>query len=105
LLGFGIAALYFVPLNGPLGRGQTVGKKALGIRVVSKGGAPLGLAKSFVRSLVLMAPYFLNGAPIPLSVVDIGGGILFSEAIFGLGLSILYLIAFNARTRQSLHDL
>jgi hypothetical protein len=32
-------------------------------------------------------------------------GIFFSVAVFGLGFSILYLIAFNARTRQSLHDL
>src|ERR1044071_4412693 len=66
LIGFGIAALYFVPLNGPLGRGQTLGKKAFGIRVVSKNGTMLGLARSFVRSVVLMLPYFLNGAPIPI---------------------------------------
>ena len=36
LIGFGVAALYFVPLNSRLGRGQTVGKRALRIRVVSK---------------------------------------------------------------------
>lgn len=105
LIGFGIAALYVVPLNSRLGRGQTVGKRALGIRVVSKSGLPLGLARSSVRSLVLMLPYFLNGAPIAMAVVNFDGGILFTEVVFGLGLSILYLIAFNARTRQSLHDL
>lgn len=105
LIGFGIAALYFVPLNGRLGRGQTVGKRALGIRVVSKMGLPLGIGRSFARSVVLMLPHFLNGAPIPMWLLISGGGILIAEAIFGLGLSILYLIVFNARTRQSLHDL
>src|SRR5205823_10716532 len=34
-IGFAVASLYFVPLNSRLGRGQTVGKRALGIRVVS----------------------------------------------------------------------
>jgi uncharacterized RDD family membrane protein YckC len=105
VIGFGVAALYFVPLNGPLGRGQTVGKKALGIRVVSKSGLPLGTARSLLRSVTLMLPYFLNGAPIPLSLLTGTVGIFFSVAVFGLGFSILYLIAFNARTRQSLHDL
>ena len=40
-IGFGIALLYFVPLNSRLGGGRTIGKRALGIRVVSKTGEPL----------------------------------------------------------------
>src|SRR5881394_1297285 len=104
-IGFAVASLYFVPLNSRLGRGQTVGKRALGIRVVSKAGATLGFPRSLARSVVLMLPYFLNGAPIPMEVLKLGGGVVFSEAVFGLGLSIVYLIAVNARTRQSLHDL
>ena len=105
LVGFAVALLYFVPLNSALGGGQTVGKRALKIRVISKGGAPLSIGRSFVRSFVLLLPYFLNGAPIPLKLLKSGGGILFSEAVFGLGLAIIYLILFNRRTRQSLHDL
>jgi uncharacterized RDD family membrane protein YckC len=104
-IGFAIALVYFVPLNSRLGGGRTIGKRALGIRVVSKIGEPLSIARSLVRSFVLLLPFFVNGAPIPLALLQSGGGIVFSEIVFGLGLAIFYLIAFNARTRQSLHDL
>ncbi|MEY2483611.1 MAG: hypothetical protein QOK24_2139 [Verrucomicrobiota bacterium] len=104
-VGFAVALLYFVPLNSSLSGGQTVGKRAVKIRVVSKEGAPLSIGKSFVRSFVLLLPYFLNGTPVPRKALESGGGILFSEAVFGFGLAIIYLIVFNRRTRQSLHDL
>src|ERR1700730_1001970 len=101
-VGFAVALLYFVPLNNALGGGQTVGKRALKIRVISRVGAPLSLGRSFVRSFVLLLPYFLNGAPIPLRLLKSGGGILFSEVVFGLGLSIIYLILFNGVTLRHL---
>lgn len=104
-IGFGIALLYFVPLNSRLGGGRTIGKCALGIRVVSKSGEPLSAGRSFVRAFVLLLPFFVNGAPIPMGLLQSGGGIVFSEIVFGLGLAIFYLIAFNAKTRQSVHDL
>ena len=104
-IGFAIALLYFVPLNSRLGGGRTIGKRALGIRVVSKTGEPLSVGRSFVRSFVLLLPFFVNGAPIPMALVQSGWAIVFGEIVFGLGLAIFYLIAFNAKTRQSLHDL
>jgi uncharacterized RDD family membrane protein YckC len=104
-IGFAIALLYFAPLNSRLGGGQTIGKRALQIRVVSKTEALLSLGKSAMRSTVLMLPYFVNGMPIPIRFLDAGGSALFSVIVFGGGLVILYLIAFNAKTRQSLHDL
>jgi uncharacterized RDD family membrane protein YckC len=105
-IGFAIALLYFVPLNGRLGGGQTIGKRALQIRVVSKTGALLGLGRSGARSTVLLLPYFLNGAPfIPMGFLSFAGATLVAVIVFGGGLTILYLIVFNARTRQSLHDL
>ena len=61
--------------------------------------------RSFARSFVLLLPYFLNGAPIPLRLLESPLGVVVGVAIFGLGLSIVYLIVFNRRTRQSLHDL
>jgi hypothetical protein len=88
-----------------LGGGRTIGKRALGIRVVSKTGEPLSVGRSFVRSFVLLLPFFVNGAPIPMALLQSGGAIVFGEIVFGLGLAIFYLIAFNAKTRQSLHDL
>ena len=104
-IGFAIASLYFAPLNSRLGGGQTIGKRALQIRVVSKTGALLSLGRSGARSTVLMLPYFLNGMPIPMTFLNTGGSALFSVIVFGGGLAILYLIVFNAKTRQSLHDL
>jgi uncharacterized RDD family membrane protein YckC len=104
-IGFAIALLYLAPLNSRLGGGQTIGKRAVGIRVVSKPGALLGLGRSVARSAVLMLPYFLNGMPIPLEFIQAGGGDLVWVIVFGGGLAILYLLAFNARTGQSLHDL
>jgi uncharacterized RDD family membrane protein YckC len=104
-VGFGVALLYFAPLNSRLGGGQTVGKRALQIRAVSKTGALLGLGRSAARSTVLMLPHFINGMPIPLEFLNAGGSVLFSVILFGGGLTILYLIACNTKTRQSLHDL
>lgn len=104
-IGFAIALLYFAPLNSRLGGGQTIGKRALQIRVVSKTGALLSLGRSGARSTVLMLPYFLNGMPIPIAFLNAAGSALFSVIVFGGGLAIPYLIVFNARTRQSLHDL
>ena len=104
-IGFAIALLYFVPLNSRLGGGRTIGKRALGIRVVSKTGELLSVGRSLVRSFVLLLPFFVNGAPIPTTLLQSGGAIVFGEIVFGLGLAIFYLIVFNAKTRQSLHDL
>jgi uncharacterized RDD family membrane protein YckC len=47
-----LGMLYFVLLNG-LGTGQTIGNRALGIAVRDgETGLPIGIARSFVRSLV-----------------------------------------------------
>jgi uncharacterized RDD family membrane protein YckC len=104
-IGFAIALFYFAPLNSRLGGGQTIGKRALQIHVVSQTGALLGLGRSAARSMVLMLPYFLSGMPLPLKFIQAGGGDLVSVIVFGGGLAILYLLVFNERTGQSLHDL
>jgi uncharacterized RDD family membrane protein YckC len=100
-----VSLLYFLPLNSRIGAGQTLGKRALRIRVTSAAGEGIGLARSLVRSTVLSGPYFLNNAPIPLELLKSALGVVFSVVVFGVGLSIVYLIVFNRRTRQSLHDL
>jgi uncharacterized RDD family membrane protein YckC len=40
-------------------RGYTVGKKIMGIRVVSASGKPIGLIEAFVRSISKILSYFL----------------------------------------------
>ena len=106
LLGFVVALGYFGCLNSKLAGGQTPGKRLLKVKVVDAAGAPLSLGRSLVRFLPLGAAWFLNGLPLPSSAAEIPVvGYLLSIAVFGVGLSIVYLYVFNRRTRQSLHDL
>ena len=105
LIGFFIALGYLGVLNSSLGGGQTIGKRAAAIRVVDVRGQPVGLVRSFARTAILIGPYFLNGAlhtpALLLSWVGVAAGFV----VFGLGLSNLYLLIFNRRTRRGLHDL
>jgi len=105
VIGFAVALLYFGILNSAIGGGRTVGKRVLGLRVVSGAGNPLGLGRSLVRFSVMGVPYFLNNAPIALDASNLWLAGLLTFLIFGWGLSIVYLAIFNRRTRQSLHDL
>jgi uncharacterized RDD family membrane protein YckC len=110
LIGFATALLYFGLLNSHFGGGQTLGKRLLGIRVVDRNGDTLSAMRSVVRFLVLGVPYFLNGLWFDLDPSSIGPAIrmlfvLLVLLVFGGGGAIVYLFAFNRRTRQSLHDL
>jgi uncharacterized RDD family membrane protein YckC len=105
LLGFGVALSYFGLLNSVHGRGQTLGKRAMGIRVADRAGEPIALRRSCVRFAVLFLPFFLNGLLLPPSVAL--GPVAFPLAmiVFGGGGALAYLALFNRGTRQSLHDL
>lgn len=105
LLGFCVALVYFGVQNSKIAGGQTFGKRLLKIRVVGKNGAPLSVQMAFVRFLPLGAPWFLNNAQFPPSLLFTYWIYPLSVAIFGIGLSIVYLYVFNRKTRQSLHDL
>ena len=101
-VGFAIALIYFGAMDSKLSGGQTLGKRILGVKVVTANGAPLSVGASTLRATIFCVPYFLNGA-----FID-GGDIalwLMVFLVFGVGLSIAYLLLFNRRTRQSLHDL
>jgi uncharacterized RDD family membrane protein YckC len=106
LLGFCVALVYFGCFNSQLAGGQSPGKRLLKIKVVDAAAAPLSVQRSFVRFLPLGAAWFLNGLALPPSTLD---SVLISElltvAIFGVGLSTVYLYLFNRVTRQSVHDL
>jgi uncharacterized RDD family membrane protein YckC len=53
LFGFGIALGYFGFLNSSLGRGQTLGKRIMKIRVVDRGGETISPARAMVRAALL----------------------------------------------------
>jgi uncharacterized RDD family membrane protein YckC len=104
-VGFGVALVYFVAQESGRGGGQSLGKRLLGIRVVDAQGRALSPARGAARFAVFGVPYFLNGAVLPMNVATFAGG--FPLALLALGgmLALAYLLVFNRRTRQSLHDL
>lgn len=105
LLGFVLASLYFIPLNSRLGGGRTLGKRWAGTRVVGRDGRPVGVAPSAVRYVVLSFPVFLVNLPFLTTGTKNPLNILTSAFFGAVGWSIVYLVLFNRRTRQSLHDL
>src|SRR5580700_4711728 len=104
LVGFVVSLLYFGLMNSALASGQTFGKRLAKIRVIDSNDSPIPLIKSFARYSILGLPYFLNNAHIPPRFLFGWTGSLLSFLIFGIGLSITYLIIFNRRNRQALHD-
>lgn len=104
-IGFAVTMLYLGLLNSSLGGGRTIGKRAAAIRVVGPTGQPVGLARSFLRGAILTGPYFLNGAVHDPALLFSWVGVLVGLAIFGFGLSNIYLLVFNRRNRRGLHDL
>lgn len=68
-------------------------------------GKTIAVWRSLVRFCVLAAPLFLNGLALRGGAVFSWWMIVPGVAVFGFGPAILYLIVFNRRTRQSLHDL
>jgi uncharacterized RDD family membrane protein YckC len=103
-VGFAVSLAYFGLLNSRVGGGQTLGKRALGIRATALDGQLLSVPRSLLRYSVLGLPWFLNGAPLPMDVILSPFGYVLSLIVFGGLLSILYLLVFNRSTRRSLHD-
>jgi len=105
LIGGAIALAYFGFLNSHIGRGQTIGKRALKIRVVDANSTTVSFLRSIARAFVLLLPITLNGMYIPISEATPFTSAALTVCIFGLGGALVYLYLFNRRTRQSLHDL
>jgi uncharacterized RDD family membrane protein YckC len=85
VVGVGIFTMvvFYRPLMLSLNGGQTLGKKALGVRVVNVDSRPIGFGRAFVRETVLkLVPSFLS----PFNLID-------------------YLWAAFRDDRRSLHDL
>lgn len=104
-VGLAVALAYFVAQECGRGGGQSLGKRLLRIRVVDAAGRPLSVAQGASRFVVFGVPYFLDGAALPMDLATFAGGV--AVAVVGLGgvSALAYLLVFNRRTRQSLHDL
>jgi uncharacterized RDD family membrane protein YckC len=104
-VGFAVALAYFVPQESGRGGGQSPGKRLLRIRVVDAQRRALSPARGAARFAVFGIPYFLNGAVLPMNVATFAGGVPVAALALGGMFALAYLLVFNRRTRQSLHDL
>ena len=105
LIGFIISLIYFGLGNSKILNGQTLGKKALKLRVVDGNFDPISFQKSILRTLIYTVPYFflnygLNGST-EFSAIFIAKGIILLS--FLLVLPIHFII--NSSTRQAIQDL
>ncbi len=105
LVGFSIALIYFGIMNSSISGGQTIGKKALKLRVVDSDNASISIGRSILRYFILAIPFSLNGAQLSNEAMFSLLMYPLSLVIFGGLFSIFYLYIFNRITRQSLHDL
>ncbi len=104
VLGILIALPYYAIMNSKVAGGQTLGKRWLHIRVIDKDGNPISLAKSTVRYSLLAIPYFLDDLVLPVSRTP--WFVSYILSLLGLlSLATFYLVIFNGRTRQGVHDL
>lgn len=103
LIGFAVATVYFGLFDSGWGGAGSPGKKLIGIRVVDDAGRVIGMSRSFLRAALICAPLILNnfymaqaGDYPHLAVNGLLGGWMIAS---------LYVLVFNRRTRQGLHDL
>lgn len=105
VLGFLLALPYFAILNSRIGQGQTFGKRWMNIQVTDSDGKTISFGKSLVRYTVFAVPFYLNQIVLPTSRTPWIISSLISLTIFAVGGATLYLVLFNRRTRQGVHDL
>jgi uncharacterized RDD family membrane protein YckC len=101
LLGWAIALAYFGYFDSALGEGRSPGKHATGIAVVGADGALLSPVKATARALLATTPIFVTSLSLGSNPVVV----LVLALVSGLGYATVYLILFNRRTGQALHDI
>ncbi len=104
LVGYAIAMAYFGLMNSRLGKGQTLGKRLVQIRVVGQDGQFISPALSLLRTGLLVSAYLLSPLytqPLSLSPLFV----LYLLISTGLQVGAAYFYLFNRHTRQVLHDL
>jgi uncharacterized RDD family membrane protein YckC len=104
LVGFFMALPYFAILNSKIGGGQTLGKRWMHIEVVDKDGNTIPFSKSVARYAWFAVPYYLDGIVLPGRTPWIVSSLLATLFFVVFG-ATLYLVFFNRRTRQGVHDL
>lgn len=105
LVGFSVSFVYFGVLDSNIGNGQTLGKRWLRLRVIDRSGSPISLARSLLRTLIFVIPPSLYGLKLAESRTPSIVISLVFMVVWWVGGATLYLVAFNQRTRQGIHDI
>jgi uncharacterized RDD family membrane protein YckC len=97
------SAVYFTCLEGPLGKGQTLGKRLLGLRAVSTDGRLLTFGGAFKRYFFLqLAPYLLT---LPMLFLGASHFLAFLLSQLATGYFLLDVaLLFRDPHRRALHD-
>jgi len=103
--GFFIAWIYFGLQESKLTRGQTIGKKIIGIRTIEYNGTFLSYTKAFARSFLLIFPFFFNQISIPGIANNYMIAIFIFLAVFLIGIGNIFLCFANKHSMQGLHDI
>lgn len=99
LIGSTITIIYFSILQSSIGKGQTIGKKAIGAKVTNLQGEYLSLEKSFLRSFIVFFP-IMN-----VEIFSGGNGMLIIVMLLVLTIfASFYFILIN-KSRRCLHDI
>jgi uncharacterized RDD family membrane protein YckC len=105
VVGFVIATYYFGVPQSRIGGGQSLGMRILKLRVIRPDGAALGLGAALLRAAIFCLAYFLSGLPAAFITLNEWFASGLSMLLFGVSFCVTYLLLFNRKTRQSLHDL
>lgn len=105
LLGFAIAVTYFGVTQSRIGGGQSPGMRILGLKLIHRDGSLLEPWPAMGRAALFCVAYFLSSLPAYLSGGNPWITGLVSMPLFAVYFSIAYLLVFNRKTHQSLHDL
>lgn len=107
LIGAAIFVLYFGIMNSEIGKGQTLGKAVLGVKVVDSSGNYITLKQSLLRAAILTFCLMIPFALMQMALVkDLT---LIENIIYTLAITaeafFCFMFLFNLKTRQTLHDL
>jgi uncharacterized RDD family membrane protein YckC len=99
LIGSSITIVYFSILQSSIGKGQTLGKKAIGAKVTDLKGEYLSLDKSFLRSFIVFFP-IMN-----VEIFSGGSGMLIILMLLMLTIFASFYFILVNKSRRCLHDI
>ena len=104
LIGILVGVVYFAVMDSGVTQGMTVGKMLMRIRTVNARGEYLPIWQAGVRSVPVLLPVILYGAPFPRDLILSWGGPLISMMLYGLLVNQVLMYWFEKKQRRMLHD-